>query len=107
MRALHLNKLNVDQLRGLSDHYRTTRDVRIHTRVQMILLLAEQGLAIFEVAAIVLDSGETVRLYQPSRLSGRIDLLRDAVPPKIGALSSTAALPHMTADWARRTAPAP
>ncbi|WP_164712512.1 hypothetical protein [Methylobacterium currus] len=49
MRALHLDKLNVDQLRGLDDLYRMTRDVRVRTRAQMILLLAEQGLTISEV----------------------------------------------------------
>lgn len=63
MRALHLDKLNVDQLRGLDDLYRTTRDVRVRTRAQMILLLAEQGLTLSEVAAIVRESGETVRRW--------------------------------------------
>jgi transposase len=41
MRALHLDSLNVDQLRELDELYRTTRDVRIRTRAQMILLAAE------------------------------------------------------------------
>lgn len=63
MRALRLDSLNVDQLRELDELYRTTRDVRVRTRAQMILLAAEQRLAISEVAAIVRESGETVRRW--------------------------------------------
>ncbi|WP_210250343.1 helix-turn-helix domain-containing protein [Methylobacterium planeticum] len=63
MRALRLDSLNVDQLRELDDLYRTTRDVRVRTRAQMILLVAEQGLAVSEVAAIERESGETVRRW--------------------------------------------
>src|SRR3978361_460579 len=65
MRALRLDSLNVDQLRELDDLYRTTRDVRVRTRAQMILLVAEQGLAVSEVAAIVRESGETARRGVP------------------------------------------
>lgn len=53
MRALHLDSLSVDQLRELDELYRTTRDVRVRTRAQMILLAVEQRLAISEVAVIV------------------------------------------------------
>ena len=63
MRALHLDSLNVDQLRELDDLYRSTRDVRVRTRAQMILLATEQGLALSKVAAIVRESGETVRRW--------------------------------------------
>src|SRR3954464_11606242 len=63
MRALHLDSLNADQLRELDELYRTTRDVRVRTRAQMILLVAEQRLAVSEVALIVRESGETIRRW--------------------------------------------
>jgi transposase len=89
MRALRLDKLNVDQLRGLDDLYRTTRDVRVRTRAQMILLLAEQGLTISKVAAIVRESGETVRRwahrYEAEGIDGLSDAPRSGKPAKAGA----------------------
>ncbi|WP_437871207.1 hypothetical protein ACSD7O_20170 [Methylorubrum extorquens] len=41
MRVLHLDALDVDQLRELDHLYRTTHDVRVRTRVQRILLVAK------------------------------------------------------------------
>jgi transposase len=63
MRALCLDTLNADHLRELDDLYRTTRDVLVRTRAQMILLVAEQRLTVSEVAVIVRESGETVRRW--------------------------------------------
>jgi transposase len=89
MRALRLDSLNVDQLRELDELYRTTRDVRVRTRAQMILLLAEQGLAVCEVAAIVRESGETVRRwahrYAAEGIDGLADAPRSGKPAKAGA----------------------
>jgi transposase len=89
MRALHLDSLNVDQLRELDELYRTTRDVRVRTRAQMILLAAEQRLAISEVAAIVRESGETVRRwvhrYEAEGIDGLADAPRSGKPAKAGA----------------------
>jgi transposase len=89
MRALRLDSLNVDQLRELDDLYRTTRDVRVRTRAQMILLLAEQGLAISEVAAIARESGEAVRRwahrYAAEGIDGLADAPRSGKPAKAGA----------------------
>ncbi len=91
MRALHLDKLNVDQLRGLDDLHRMTRDVRVRTRAQMILLLAEQGLTVSEVAAIVRESGETVRRwihrYEAESIDDLSDAPRSGEPAKTGAAS--------------------
>jgi transposase len=78
MRALRLDSLNVDQLRELDDLYRTTRDVRVRTRAQMILLAAEQRLAVSEVAAIVRESDETVRRWVHRYAAEGIDGLSDA-----------------------------
>ena len=90
MRALRLDSLNVDQLRELDDLYRTTRDVRVRTRAQMILLVAEQGLAVSEIAAIVRESGETVRRwvhrYEAEGIDGLSDAPRSGKPAKAGTV---------------------
>ena len=88
MRALHLDSLSADQLRELDDLYRTTRDVRVRTRAQMILLVAEQRLAVSEVAPIVRESGETIRRwihrYEAEGLEGLSDAPRSGKPAKAG-----------------------
>src|SRR3978361_2573570 len=90
MRPLHLDSLSADQLRGLDDLYRTTRDVRVRTRAQMILLVAEQGLAVSEIAAIVRESGETVRRwvhrYEAEGIDGLSDAPRSGKPAKAGTV---------------------
>src|SRR3954464_10321222 len=89
MRALHLDSLNADQLRELDELYRTTRDVRVRTRAQMILLVAEPRLAVSEVAPIVRESGETIRRWVPRGGAGGLEGLSDAPrsgnPPRAGA----------------------
>ena len=88
MRALHLDSLNAGQLRELDDLYRTTRDVRVRTRAQMILLVAEQRLAVSEIAPIVRESGETIRRwvhrYEAEGLEGLSDAPRSGKPAKAG-----------------------
>jgi transposase len=89
MRGLRPDSLNVDQLRELDELYRTTRDVRVRTRAQMILLAAEQRLAISEVVAIVRESGETIRRwihrYEAECLDGLSDAPRSGKPAKAEA----------------------
>jgi transposase len=88
MRALHLDSLSADQLRELDELYRTTRDVRVRTRAQMILLVAEPRLAVSEVAPIVRESGETIRRwvhrYEAEGLEGLSDAPRSGKPAKAG-----------------------
>jgi transposase len=45
MRPLQLTPLKREQIEELHALYRTTKDVRVRTRAQMILLAAEQGLS--------------------------------------------------------------
>jgi hypothetical protein len=44
MKAIAVTELSAQQLTVLADLYRTTRDVRLRTRAQMVLLAAEQHL---------------------------------------------------------------
>ncbi len=61
MRALRVDNFSAEHLYELDELYRSTRDVRIRTRAQMILLTTKQRRGVAEVALIVRESGETVR----------------------------------------------
>jgi prophage DNA circulation protein len=61
MRPIRIPTLNSEQLNALEKLYRTTREARLRTRAQMILLAAERRLTAAEIAEIVRASEETVR----------------------------------------------
>ena len=50
-----------EALEALDTLYRTTRDVRLRTRAQIVLLAGEQRLAAPAIAAIVREDDQTVR----------------------------------------------
>lgn len=89
MRPIRLDALSAEQLRELDELYHGTRDVRMRTRVQMILLAAEQGLVAAAIAAIVRQDEETVRRwlarYLAEGVEGLSDAPRSGVPPKATA----------------------
>jgi hypothetical protein len=59
MKPIRIPTLNSEQLDALEELYRTTRDARLRTRAQMVLLAAEQRLTAAEIAGIVRASEET------------------------------------------------
>jgi transposase len=87
MRPIRLDELSQQQLGELDSLYHTTRDVRVRTRAQMILLAAERGLVAAEIAAIVRQNEETVRRwlarYEAEGAAGLSDAPRAGAPPKI------------------------
>ncbi len=83
MRPIRLDALSAEQLRELDGLYRGTRDVRVRTRAQMVLLAAEQGLVAAEIAAIVRQDEETVRRWFARYLAEGVEGLSDA--PRSGA----------------------
>ena len=89
MRRLNLAPLNPEQILELDGLYRTTRDVRLRTRAQMILLGDEQGMSASEIAVIVRESDQTVRnwlkRYGAEGMEGFSDMLRPGSPRKITA----------------------
>ena len=89
MRPIRLDGLSAEQLSELDELYHTTRDVRVRTRAQMILLAAERGLVAAEIAAIVRQNEETVRRwlvrYQAEGIAGLSDAPRPGAPPKATA----------------------
>lgn len=67
--------------------YRTTRDVRVRTRVQMVLLAAEQRLTAGAIARMVRESDQTVRNWITRYLAEGVEGLKDrpmpGAPPKV------------------------
>ena len=82
MKAIRLPPQSPEQLKALDELYQTTKDVRLRTRAQMILLAAEQGLSAPAIAAIVRDNEQTVRRWMKRYLAEGIEGLKDA--PKSG-----------------------
>ena len=63
MKPIRIPTLSPEQLDALEKLYRTTREARLRTRTQMVLLAAERGLTAAEIAEIVHASEETVRRF--------------------------------------------
>ncbi len=77
MNPIKLPVLAPEQLAAVEDLYRTTRDVRLRTRAQMVLLAAEQRLTAAKIAVIVRTSEETVRRWLKRYLAEGAEGLRD------------------------------
>jgi len=65
----------------LEELYRTTREARLRTRAQMVLLAAERRLTAAEIAEIVRASEETVRRWLKRYLAEGVEGLRDVPHP--------------------------
>jgi transposase len=65
----------------LEELYRSTRNVRLRTRAQMVLLAAERRLTAAEIAKIVRASEETVRRWLKRYLAEGVEGLSDAPHP--------------------------
>lgn len=89
MKPIEILALSPEQLHALEQLYRTTRDVRLKTRAQMVLLAAEQHLTAAAIAQIVRVSEETVRRWLKRYLAEKIEGLRDVphsgAPRKVSA----------------------
>ena len=87
MRPIEISALSPAAVAALDAVYRRTREVRLRTRVQMVLLAAEQHLTAAAIAAIVRESEETVRRwlkrYQAEGVEGLGDQHRGGAPAKV------------------------
>jgi len=76
-------------MRALDELYHTTKDVRLRTRAQIVLLAGEKRLVPSEIAAIVRGSEHTVRRwlkrYMTEGIEGLKDAPRSGAPPKVTA----------------------
>lgn len=87
MQPLHLDDLTPQDIDELEKLYDSTRDVRLRTRAQMVLLAAEQQLTAPQIARIVRKDRQTVRRwlkrYQTDGLDGLHDAPRSGAPGKV------------------------
>ena len=81
MKPIRVPPLDSEQLNALEDLYRTTREARLRTRAQMVLLAAERRLTAAEIAEIVRASEETVRRWLKRYLAEGVEGLRDVPHP--------------------------
>jgi transposase len=89
MKPLQIPTPAEDQLQALQDLYQTTRQARLRTRVQMILLAIERRWTAGEIAAVVRESEETLRRwikrYLAEGIAGLHDAPRPGAPRKVTA----------------------
>lgn len=87
MKAILIPTLSTDQIKERDSLYQTTRDMRLRTRTQMVLLAAEQGMVAPAIAKIVRESEETVRRglkrYLAEGVNGLKDLPHRGATPKL------------------------
>jgi transposase len=88
MRApLEIAPLTAEELEALEELYRTTKDPRLRTRAQIILLAGEQRLRVSAIAPIVREVTQTVRNWLKRWMAEGIEGLKDrpmpGPPPKI------------------------
>jgi transposase len=81
MKPIRIPTLSPEQLDALETLYRTTREARLRTRAQMVLLAAEQRLTAAEIAEIVRASEETVRRWLKRYLAEGVEGLHDVPHP--------------------------
>jgi transposase len=80
-KPLDIPELTAAEAEALDTLYRTTRDVRLRTRAQIVLLAAEQRLAAPAIAAIVREHEETVRRWLKRWGAEGIEGLKDRPMP--------------------------
>jgi transposase len=81
MRPIRIPDLAPEQLTELEELYRTTREARLRTRAQMVLLASERSLTAAQIAEVVRSSEETVRRWLKRYLAEGVEGLRDVPHP--------------------------
>jgi transposase len=79
MKPIQLPAQSEEQIKALAELYRTTHDVRLRTRAQMVLLAEEQHLTVGAIAAIVRESEGTVRCWLKRYVAEGIEGLHSVV----------------------------
>jgi hypothetical protein len=83
MKPIKLPSLEAEQLHELNELYRKTRDPRLRTRAQIILLAAEKQLVAQQIGEIVRLSDQAVRTWLKRYMAEGIEGLKDL--PRAGA----------------------
>ena len=84
---IQLRSVTKDELEALNKLYRETKDVRLHTRSQMILLAAEEQMKAPQIAKLVRMNEQSVRIwlkrYHAEGLGGLYDAPRTGAPARV------------------------
>lgn len=87
LKPLEIPPLTAEELEALEKLYRTTKDVRLRTRAQIVLLAGEQRMTAPTIAKIVREGDQTVRNWLKRWMAEGIEGLKDrpmpGPPPKI------------------------
>jgi transposase len=87
MKAIELPPQTPEQIEAVDELYRTTKDVRLRSRAQMILLAAEKGWTASAISQVVRCDENTVRLwlkrYRAEGIEGLKDNPRPGISPKV------------------------
>ena len=87
MKPIEVRELEPGELQELRAEYDKTKDVRIRTRTQMILLAAEQNMTAPPIGEIVRKNGQTVRRwikrFNAEGVNGLYDAPRPGSPEKV------------------------
>ena len=81
MRPIRLPPQSAEQIEALEERYHKTKDVRLRTRAQMMLLAAEKQLVAREIAELVRENEQTVRRWLKRYMAEGIEGLKDAPRP--------------------------
>jgi transposase len=81
LKPLEIPPLTAEELETLEKLYRTTKDVRLRTRAQIVLLAGEQRMTASAIAAIVREVSQTVRNWLKRWMAEGIEGLKDRPMP--------------------------
>lgn len=81
MKPIRLPAQSPAQIEALEELYHKTKDVRLRTRAQMMLLAAEKQWVAREIAEIVRENEQTVRRWMKRYMAEGIEGLQDAPRP--------------------------
>jgi transposase len=85
MKPIQLPPQTPEQLEALEELYRTTKDVRLRQRAQLVLLAAEKGMVAAQIGEIVRLNEQSARRWLKRYVAEGIEGLRDH--PRPGARS--------------------
>lgn len=81
MKPIQLPPQSPEQIAALDELYRTTKDVRVRNRAQMMLLAAEKNMAAADIGTIVRESESTVRRWMKRYIAEGVEGLKDQPRP--------------------------
>ncbi len=80
-KPLEIPPLTAEEVEALDTLYRTTKEVRLRTRAQIVLLAGEQRITVPEIAKIVRTDDQTVRNWFKRWRAEGIEGLKDRPMP--------------------------